>query len=79
MTDERDFQQAQSIARIETLVGQMHDRLFGNGQPGALDKLDARLNKIEAIKAQSQGALYVLYALVTGLAGWLGIHIHLGK
>ena len=75
MTPDQDIQQAQTLARIETLVEEMHGRLFGNGQPGELDKIDGRLDNLESTRSFAKGALYVLYGLVSALASWLGIHI----
>lgn len=35
------------LARIETMVEEIYHRLFGNGQPGELDRLNSRVGKLE--------------------------------
>jgi hypothetical protein len=43
-----DQTDGERIASIETLVGDMHTRLFGNGQPGELEGIKARLTRMES-------------------------------
>ncbi len=37
-----------TLARIDTMVSDMHHRLFGNGQPGIVAEYNNRLKELEA-------------------------------
>lgn len=76
--DER-IQQAERLARIETLCEDMHTRLFGDGRPGVLESLDERVDHLERTEAKAKGALGVISALVTALFGTLVTHMVKGK
>lgn len=71
-----------NIGKIAYMVEDMHHRLFGNGQPGELDRIAVRLNvmdeEIEEIKrdkARAKGAIWALSALFTALGGGQLWHI----
>lgn len=67
---------AVKVTRIETLMEDMHTRLFGNGQPGELAKIATRMDKqddeIDALKetkAHAKGVMWAFGALFTALGG----------
>lgn len=71
---ERD--DTERLGRIEYMIEDMHTRLFGNGQPGELDKLSTRLSvmdteidELKETKAHAKGAMWMVGALFTMLGG----------
>ena len=54
---------ATRLAVIETVLNQMNDRLFGNGQPGEISALKARMAKLESWFWRAAGGGGVLFAL----------------
>lgn len=56
---------ALQLGRIDTLVSDMHHRLFGNGQPGIVAEYNSRLSELEAQKNRVEGAIkFVKFAAV---------------
>lgn len=45
---------------IETLVGNLYTRLYGNGQPGDIETMGARITKLESWFWRAVGAVGVL-------------------
>ncbi len=83
-TDERHNSEAiaQILAKqatIETIVYDIHTRLFGKEQPGELDKLDARLKEQERATNWAKGALAVITGAMTLFGGTEIYHILTGK
>lgn len=67
---------AVKVGKTETMVADMHARLFGNGQPGLLDKLDEKIEllddrvvDLEHSKNKVLGGVTVIGALASW-AGW---------
>ncbi len=76
MDTQVNLTQAQQITRTMTIVEEMHTRLFGNGQPGELDKLGKRLEtldgEIETLKetrAHVKGVIWTIGVLFTAMGG----------
>lgn len=65
---ELQIQSAARTARIESMVEDMHDRLFGNGQPGLISVLDGRLKSLELFRSYVKGG----FSLVTALLAFIG-------
>jgi hypothetical protein len=62
---------SERLAVIESMVHDIHGRLFGNGQPGELEKLKARVGVLERIGWMTAGActtVGIIWAAVTQLA-----------
>lgn len=59
------------LARIETIVSRLEQRLLGNGQPGELDKINGRLMSLEKLEAKGRGAFWILTAIMSLLSGAL--------
>ena len=57
MEEERRTQLATDVAVIKEKVESMHDLLFGNGQPGMIEKLKGRLWRVEIILLLAGGIL----------------------
>lgn len=75
-----DQEQARELTETAVLVREMHTRLFGNGQPGEIDKLhmkldqhktqnDARFENLETWSSRTKGAISVL-ATILSFLGW---------
>ena len=73
------------VSAIKERQEEDHDRLFGNGQPGELTKLDGRIKSIELKDAEEKGerdsnrrwsaAIGSLCGVVAGaIGGWLAKH-----
>ncbi len=56
------------LARVETVLLRMEERLFGNGQPGVIEKLDRRVGDLEDSEAKGKGALGLL-GFIVGVTG----------
>ena len=57
MDEERRTQLATDVAVIKEKVESLHDLLFGNGQPGMIEKLKGRLWRVEIILLLAGGIL----------------------
>ena len=55
---------AVQIARIDENVTEIHHRLFGNGQPGLMDRHEARLTQLETETAYSKGFKTAVWAAI---------------
>lgn len=71
-----NYDESQKLTRVETMLEDMHLRLFGNGQPGELAKLGTRMDAMDdeidglkETKAHAKGAMWALGALFTALGG----------
>lgn len=85
MSDQTDDQKISSLqlGRIDTLVSDMHHRLFGNGQPGIVAEFNHRLLDLEADKNKVVGAARLLkivavstpvaVAVLEGVRLWLRV------
>lgn len=59
-----DSTDAERIASMETVLYDMHSRLFGNGQPGEIEKLKDRISSMERWMWRCVGgAAVVIFAL----------------
>jgi hypothetical protein len=54
---------ASRLATIETVLNQMNQRLFGNGQPGEISALKARITRLESWFWRAAGGGGVIFAL----------------
>lgn len=63
------------IARLETTLTRIDHILFGNGQPGELDKMQKRIKVTEEFRSSIRGALAVLTFLMTIFGGMVVTHI----
>lgn len=86
MTEQQETKQHEQLTSLttqqaitQTLVIDIHTRLFGNGQPGELDKLDARLKEQERVINWAKGAVAVILGLLSLLGGTEIYHITTGK
>lgn len=52
-----NIHKAEQLARIDQLVGDMHHRLFGNGQPGIVTVYNNRITDLEADRNKFMGAI----------------------
>lgn len=66
---------AVAIARIETIVCRMEEKLFGNGQPGELAKIDGRIKDLELARSRAHGAFWVISSVVTFITGGGLLHL----
>jgi len=58
------------LGQIETIMKRMDHALFGNGQPGELNRVNARIAALEEFKWRAVGALglaVILYEVVMKL------------
>lgn len=53
------------LTRMETTLNRIDNQLFGNGQPGLLEKLNTRIVILEAKKSELQGSIGTLKILAT--------------
>lgn len=68
-------EQDELLIEIRTIVKTMEHRLFGNGQPGEIDKLHA----LEAWKNRISGAIAILSAGLMLFGGFFIKHLWSGK
>jgi hypothetical protein len=73
---QRQIDTATKIERIETMTEEIYHRLFGNGQPGELDKLKFEAEKLkteikdlQTTRSWAKGVMSTLGLLVTGDIG----------
>lgn len=55
---------AERIASVETIICDMHRRLFGNGQPGEIETIKHRIEKLESWFWRAIGGAAVLLFIV---------------
>lgn len=70
-----NIEESKLLAQIAVTVNDMHDRLFGNGQPGELAELKARASALEKNQNMFLGALGVISAAVSGFFAAFIAHI----
>ena len=63
------IENARKVARIETLVEDMHTRLFGDEDTGEIPKLKRRMANMERTQHVARGAFGVM-SLVLSFIGW---------
>lgn len=56
------------IARIETLLLSMDERLFGNGQPGVIANMQEEIDGLKESRDNAKGAIRIL-AFLAGAVG----------
>lgn len=69
MTETEYTDMVRRLASIDEKVSLMNSRLFGNGQPGEIQKHDTRLTAAEVFIDRATGALWLMggiMSLVTG-------------
>lgn len=64
-------EQDELLIEIRTIVKTMEHRLFGNGQPGEIDKL----HDLQNWKSKIQGALAVISTTMIIMGGFLIKHL----
>ena len=52
------------LAVIEEIVVRLEERLFGNGQPGELERLQSRLRRLESWFWRAAGAVGLAVVLI---------------
>jgi len=74
------------VVRIDTTVADMHHKLFGNGQPGELDKLHGRVSAVsdrvdslENFKWKLVGISVGATTLASLLSFLIGLYLQLRK
>lgn len=86
--NEKQSKQDQTVALIEQRVGDMHDRLFGNGQPGILEKMFNAMKQDAKDHAkyceEDRKALHAKVESIDGKMKWaagiaVGISLIIGK
>lgn len=60
---------------ISASLARMDTRLFGNGQPGVIDKLSNRADSLESTRDRVKGALYVISGAISVLGGTIVAHL----
>jgi hypothetical protein len=71
-------EQFELLVKTSTICEQMYERLFGNGQPGEIAKLQAEQKTQAAFRNRVRGALTVIGLLVSALGGVLITHLWRG-
>ena len=62
---EKHVENVERLTRIEALMDTINKALFGNGQPGHIDKTDQRLSRLEKAMYMALGAYGLLEILHT--------------
>ena len=60
-----------TVARIDTTVADMHGRLFGNGQPGEIEKLRSRVASLELSRRWALGLSAGVSFCIGTILTWL--------
>lgn len=55
-----NHEMGEKIAVIESVVVRLESKLFGNGQPGVIGKLENRVAELEITKAKATGAIWLV-------------------
>lgn len=63
---------ASRLARVETMVEEIHHRLLGNGQPGEIDKMKEDISSLKSSRTWVKGVATALGVIITGD---LGVHL----
>lgn len=76
MDNDKEIENAERLARIEILCETMNHRLFGNGQPGELDRMKDDISSLKASRVWVKGIMSTLGFIVGGdsvahIKGWL--------
>ena len=64
-----------TVARIEEVVLRLDRYLLGNGQPGAIQKIEDRIRPLEETRNQWKGAIAIIGFLLMLTGGTLLAHI----
>jgi hypothetical protein len=67
-------EEAQTIGELSRQIIKLDERLFGNGQPGVIEKLDVRVTEQEAFRNRILGA----FVLLGGAFSLIEIFLHSG-
>ena len=67
------------LIRVDSQIEDIHRRLFGNGQPGQIEKLANLTSKLEDFKNRFLGALLFLTFSITLLGGIQIYHLLTGR
>jgi hypothetical protein len=59
------------LIEVSTLVREMHTRLFGNGQPGEIDKINKDVKSLVMYRSRLIGALSVVTFVLLAFGGVL--------
>lgn len=68
-------QTTNTLSELSSKVNDIHTRLFGNGQPGELDKHEARIRELESSANHWRGIVAAVVALVGLFGGTEILHI----
>ncbi len=63
------------LIEVSTLVREMHTRLFGNGQPGDIDRINKEVRNLSSYRNKLIGAVTIVAFLLTVFGGVLVAHI----
>jgi hypothetical protein len=74
-----EVQLTETVVRIDETLSRMYSRLFGNGQPGEIEKHDNRLRDLEEFRSRTYGGLVIVSLLVTLIGGVLLAHLFKGQ
>lgn len=66
---------AVDVATIKTIVERMDRELLGNGQPGRVQRLEARVSDIEKFEFQAKGVIATLGIFTTAVGAFLSKHL----
>lgn len=70
-----DQELLEAVIETRTLVREMHHNLYGNGNPGVLDKHEKDISDLKSAKNYIKGAAAVIIALFTAFGGILVNHL----
>ena len=63
-TDGRHVANIERLSKIETILEDATTKLFGNGQPGILEKYEARIHRLEVLAVKLGAIAGVLIFLI---------------
>lgn len=63
------------LIEVSTLMREMHGRLFGNGQPGEIDKINKEVRGLTNYRNRLIGAVSTITFLLLAFGGILLAHI----
>lgn len=69
-----DIQEAITIGELSRQLKKFEERLFGNGQPGVISKMDERLDDAESKWDRVAGGGAVIAILLSLIEAWHILH-----
>lgn len=63
------------LIEVSTLVREMHTRLFGNGQPGEIEKIQKDVKSLDRYRNQVKGAFAIVSFFLIIFGGVLLAHV----